>query len=312
MTATSAPSRSSAGPRWCSTTRSTTTRCTPTASRSPATTWCWPGRRSRVGIPAFDAASRAGLRRRRDGRLRAGAEEGEGDVRPGPRVRRLRPAVRRDVDDAVARDRRRARRRRRRRHHGPAGGRRPDDRPHRAGCGTPPGTSRPDLDLKRFPSSGPYKLDSVTEDGAVVLVANDKWWGAKPVTAKIIVWPRGADIQDRRQQRRLRRRRRRRRIVGHAQPARRLRAAPTPRRQASNSSIFAAAGAAGRPGGAARRRAVHAARRDRAQRRGADRQQPAQPRGRGFDHRRRERRRGRPVQRRQPRRGRATRSAVGR
>jgi peptide/nickel transport system substrate-binding protein len=55
----------------------------------------------------------------------------------------------------------------------------------------------PDLDLKKFPSSGPYKLDSVTEDGAVVLVANDKWWGAKPVTNKITVWPRGADIQDR-------------------------------------------------------------------------------------------------------------------
>ena len=55
----------------------------------------------------------------------------------------------------------------------------------------------PDLDLKRFPSSGPYKLDSVTKDGAVVLVANDKWWGAKPVTSKITVWPRGANIQDR-------------------------------------------------------------------------------------------------------------------
>jgi peptide/nickel transport system substrate-binding protein len=55
----------------------------------------------------------------------------------------------------------------------------------------------PDLDLKRFPSSGPYKLSSVTDDGAVVLVANDKWWGAKPVTATITVWPRGADVQDR-------------------------------------------------------------------------------------------------------------------
>jgi peptide/nickel transport system substrate-binding protein len=55
----------------------------------------------------------------------------------------------------------------------------------------------PDLDLKRFPSSGPYKLDSVTKDGAVVLVANDRWWGTKPVTNKITVWPRAADIQDR-------------------------------------------------------------------------------------------------------------------
>jgi peptide/nickel transport system substrate-binding protein len=56
---------------------------------------------------------------------------------------------------------------------------------------------KPDLDVKRFPSSGPYKLDSVGSDGAVVLVANDKWWGAKPVTNKIVVRPRGADMQDR-------------------------------------------------------------------------------------------------------------------
>jgi peptide/nickel transport system substrate-binding protein len=55
----------------------------------------------------------------------------------------------------------------------------------------------PDLDLKKFPSSGPYKLESVTKDGAVVLVANDKWWGAKAVTNKITVWPQGADLQDR-------------------------------------------------------------------------------------------------------------------
>jgi peptide/nickel transport system substrate-binding protein len=55
----------------------------------------------------------------------------------------------------------------------------------------------PDLDLKRFPSSGPYKLKSVHKDGSVQLVANDKWWGAKPVTSRIVVWPRTADIQDR-------------------------------------------------------------------------------------------------------------------
>jgi peptide/nickel transport system substrate-binding protein len=52
------------------------------------------------------------------------------------------------------------------------------------------------FDAKRFPSSGPYKIDSVNKDGSVVLVANDKWWGAKPVTKKVTVWPRGADIQD--------------------------------------------------------------------------------------------------------------------
>ncbi len=55
---------------------------------------------------------------------------------------------------------------------------------------------KPDVDLKKFPSSGPYKIESVGKDGSVVLVANDKWWGAKPVTNKVTVWPRGADIQD--------------------------------------------------------------------------------------------------------------------
>jgi peptide/nickel transport system substrate-binding protein len=53
-----------------------------------------------------------------------------------------------------------------------------------------------DFDAKRFPSSGPYKIESVNKNGSVVLVANDKWWGAKPITNKVTVWPRGADIQD--------------------------------------------------------------------------------------------------------------------
>lgn len=52
-------------------------------------------------------------------------------------------------------------------------------------------------DLGHFPSSGPYKIDSVLEGGAVVLVANDLWWGAKPVTRRVTVWPQGADIADR-------------------------------------------------------------------------------------------------------------------
>ncbi|BDY31513.1 ABC transporter substrate-binding protein [Mycolicibacterium mageritense] len=56
---------------------------------------------------------------------------------------------------------------------------------------------KPDLDLKRFPSSGPYRLDSVSDDGVVVLVANEQWWGGKPITGKVAVWPRGADIQER-------------------------------------------------------------------------------------------------------------------
>ena len=51
--------------------------------------------------------------------------------------------------------------------------------------------------LKRFPSSGPYQIDSVADGGAVVLTANDRWWGAKPVTKRVKVWPRGVDVQDR-------------------------------------------------------------------------------------------------------------------
>lgn len=53
------------------------------------------------------------------------------------------------------------------------------------------------VDLRLFPSSGPYKIDSVLDGGAVVLVANDAWWGAKPVTKRITVWPQASDISDR-------------------------------------------------------------------------------------------------------------------
>ena len=56
---------------------------------------------------------------------------------------------------------------------------------------------KPGIDVKHFPSSGPYKLDSVHSDGSVVLVANDRWWGAKPVTKRVTVWPRSADFKDR-------------------------------------------------------------------------------------------------------------------
>ena len=51
--------------------------------------------------------------------------------------------------------------------------------------------------LKRFPSSGPYKIESILDGGAVVLVANDRWWGPKAITKRITVWPQAADIQDR-------------------------------------------------------------------------------------------------------------------
>lgn len=55
----------------------------------------------------------------------------------------------------------------------------------------------PKVDLTRFPSSGPYRIDAVLPDGAVVLTANDRWWGAKPETQQVTVWPRGIDVQER-------------------------------------------------------------------------------------------------------------------
>ena len=56
---------------------------------------------------------------------------------------------------------------------------------------------KPDSVVKRFPSSGPYKIESILDGGAVVLVANDRWWGPKAITKRITVWPQGPDIQDR-------------------------------------------------------------------------------------------------------------------
>jgi peptide/nickel transport system substrate-binding protein len=56
---------------------------------------------------------------------------------------------------------------------------------------------KPEDVAKRFPSSGPYKIDSVLDGGAVVLVANDRWWGPKAITKRVTVWPQGPDIQDR-------------------------------------------------------------------------------------------------------------------
>lgn len=56
---------------------------------------------------------------------------------------------------------------------------------------------KPGVDVKRFPSSGPYKIESVLDGGAVVLVANDRWWGPKAITKRVTVWSQGPDIQDR-------------------------------------------------------------------------------------------------------------------
>lgn len=56
---------------------------------------------------------------------------------------------------------------------------------------------KPGMDVKRVPSSGPYRIERILDGGAVVLVANDRWWGPKPITKRVTVWPQAADIQDR-------------------------------------------------------------------------------------------------------------------
>nr|WP_235870600.1 ABC transporter substrate-binding protein [Rhodococcus xishaensis] len=52
-----------------------------------------------------------------------------------------------------------------------------------------------ELDLTRLPSSGPYRIGSYTEDGGLVLVENERWWGNRPATSRIVIWPKGSDVQ---------------------------------------------------------------------------------------------------------------------
>lgn len=49
------------------------------------------------------------------------------------------------------------------------------------------------LDLSLLPASGPYRIESFTAEDGLVLVANERWWGNKPGTDRIVVWPRGTD-----------------------------------------------------------------------------------------------------------------------
>ncbi|GAA4815401.1 ABC transporter substrate-binding protein [Tomitella cavernea] len=53
-----------------------------------------------------------------------------------------------------------------------------------------PGRVDPDV----FVSSGPYRLDSVDEDGSIELVANASWWGDKARTERIAIHPRNASV----------------------------------------------------------------------------------------------------------------------
>ncbi|GAA5054279.1 ABC transporter substrate-binding protein [Nocardia callitridis] len=52
-----------------------------------------------------------------------------------------------------------------------------------------------DIDIANFPSSGPYRIESYSAEDGLVLVANERWWGEKPETPRIVVWPKGVDVQ---------------------------------------------------------------------------------------------------------------------
>lgn len=51
------------------------------------------------------------------------------------------------------------------------------------------------LDLSLLPSSGPYRIESFTKDNGLVLVANERWWGNKPATPRIVVWDKTSDVK---------------------------------------------------------------------------------------------------------------------
>lgn len=52
------------------------------------------------------------------------------------------------------------------------------------------------LDPALLPSAGPYRVESYTAEDGLVLVANERWWGNRPATDTIVVWPRGTAASD--------------------------------------------------------------------------------------------------------------------
>ncbi|MGV9615134.1 ABC transporter substrate-binding protein [Nocardia xishanensis] len=51
------------------------------------------------------------------------------------------------------------------------------------------------LDLSRFPSSGPYRIESFSRQDGLVLIANERWWGNKAETGRIVVFDKTADLK---------------------------------------------------------------------------------------------------------------------
>lgn len=50
------------------------------------------------------------------------------------------------------------------------------------------------FDPTRFPSSGPYRIESYSATDGLVLVTNESWWGIPAEVPRIVVWPRGTDL----------------------------------------------------------------------------------------------------------------------
>ncbi|MCP2287839.1 ABC transporter substrate-binding protein [Nocardia amikacinitolerans] len=51
------------------------------------------------------------------------------------------------------------------------------------------------LDLSRFPSSGPYRIESFSAKDGLVLIANERWWGNKAETGRIVVFDKTSDLK---------------------------------------------------------------------------------------------------------------------
>ncbi|MGA9874133.1 MAG: ABC transporter substrate-binding protein [Rhodococcus sp. (in: high G+C Gram-positive bacteria)] len=51
------------------------------------------------------------------------------------------------------------------------------------------------VNVALLPSNGPYRVDSYTQETGLVLVANERWWGVPPATERIVVRPKGTDLQ---------------------------------------------------------------------------------------------------------------------
>ncbi|MFI2560204.1 ABC transporter substrate-binding protein [Nocardia farcinica] len=52
-----------------------------------------------------------------------------------------------------------------------------------------------DLDLSRFPSSGPYRIESFSPRDGLVLVANERWWGNAAETGRVVVYDKTVDLK---------------------------------------------------------------------------------------------------------------------